>query len=90
MVDTRQLDALVTVSKKDILEALSLLRSGGLQAKTFPTPSNLFTGCSLSIAVASRDLDVISELLLEAEIEVLLTSYFVDNPVRSFYDKTWN
>lgn len=86
MVDTRQLDALVVVSQKDILEAILLLRSAGLQAKVFPTPPSLFTGCSLSIAVASRDLDVSSELLLLAKIEVLLTSYFVDNPVRSFYD----
>lgn len=90
MVDTRQLDALVTVSQRDILKALSLLRNGGLQAKVFPTPPRLFAGCSLSIAIASRDLDASSELLLQAEIEVLLTSYFDENPVRSFYDKTWN
>lgn len=90
MVDTRQLDALVTVSQRDILKALSVLRSGGLQAKVFPTPPRLFAGCSLSIAVASRDLDASSELLLQAEIEVLLTSYCEENPVWSFYDKTWN
>ncbi|MBN2252354.1 MAG: DUF3343 domain-containing protein [Kosmotogaceae bacterium] len=69
---------------------MSLLRSGGLHAKVFPTPPNLFTGCSISIAVASRDLGASSELLLQAGIEVLLTSCFVENPVRSFYDKTWN
>jgi len=76
----------VTVSKRDILKALSLLRNGGLQAKIFPTPPRLFAGCSLSIAVTSRDLDASSELLMQAEIEVLLTSYFDENPVRSFYD----
>jgi len=90
LVDTMVLDSLITVSRQEIMKALSLIRDGGLNAKIFPTPPDLFLGCSLSIAISSGDLCASVSLLKEADIEVLLTNHCDENPVRSFYGKTWH